>query len=224
MTEPDRFVLGLDLDGTVADFYTRMREIASEWTGTPLSELPLDATWGLSEWGIDGREEYERLHRFAVTQRQLFTSMKPFPGAPQALRRLGTEGIRIRIITHRLILRHFHATAVAQTVEFLDNHGIPYWDLCFMRRKGEVGADLYVEDSPENIEDLRSRGKDVLIISNSTNRHLPDEPGGRAMDWSLAERSIRERYYAWLGDRHLDRPPRPGVAPRWAQSSEPPTI
>ena len=138
---PGRFVLGLDLDGTCADFYGRMREIAAEWTGRPVAALTADPDWGLTSWGLlEG--EYERLHRFAVTQRDLFVSMRPIVGAPQALRRLGTEGIHIRIITHRLFIRHFHETAVAQTVRWLDNHGIPYWDLCFMRRKGDVGADL----------------------------------------------------------------------------------
>ena len=56
---------------------------------------------------------------------------------------------------------------------WLDNHGIPYWDLCFMRDKGDVGADLYVEDSPENIKSLRSLER---------GRHHPrqrDEPNAR---------------------------------------------
>src|SRR5438270_11461204 len=83
-----------------------MREIAAEWTGRPIEELVADPDWGLTSWGLlEG--EYERLHRFAVTQRDLFESMKPIPGAPQALRRLGTEGVRIRIITHRLFIRRF---------------------------------------------------------------------------------------------------------------------
>ena len=191
-----RFVLGLDLDGTCADFYARMREIAAEWTGRPVDELVADPDWGLTSWGLlDG--EYERLHRFAVTQRDLFESMKPIAGAPQALRRLGTEGIRIRIITHRLFIRHFHETAVAQTVRWLDNHGIPYWDLCFMRHKGAVGADLYVEDSPVNIADLRAGGHEVLVLSNAANAHLPEGLGGRARTWDELERIVGDRYARW---------------------------
>src|SRR6266550_930670 len=171
VAELARFVLGLDLDGTCADFYGRMREIAAEWTGRPVDELVADPDWGLTSWGLlEG--EYERLHRFAVTQRDLFESMKPIAGAPQALRRLGTEGVRVRIITHRLFIRHFHETAVAQTVRWLDHHGVPYWDLCFMRRKGDVGADLYVEDSPENVEDLRAAGKPVLILTNPASERM----------------------------------------------------
>ena len=63
--------------------------------------------WGLDNWGI-GEEEYPRFHRFAVTQRGLFESMNPMKGAPQAIRRLGTEGIRIRIDHRSALHRYFH--------------------------------------------------------------------------------------------------------------------
>lgn len=222
MPEPEFFVLGLDLDGTCADFYGRMREVASEWTGQLLNTLPEEPQWGLGNWGIDN---YTRFHRFAVTQRQLFETMEPISGAPQAIRRLGTEGVRIRIITHRLFIRYFHETAVQQTVRWLDHWGIPYWDLCFMREKGEVGANLYVEDSPENIIDLRHRQKDVLILSNPTNEDLPDEPGGRAHDWAEAEDLIRHRYYhAWLDQHGLEHPPGDGQEPDWAKAGPRPAV
>ena len=218
-----RFVLGLDLDGTCADFYGRMREIASEWTEQPLESLPEQPVWGLGNWGI-GKKNYTRFHRFAVTQRGLFETMKPMPHAPRAIRRLGTEGVRIRIITHRLFIRYFHEVAVQQTVRWLDHWAVPYWDLCFMSDKGEVGAALYVEDSPENIEDLRGRTKEVLILSNPTNVHLPDEPGGRAHGWGEAEDMIRERYYLWLDDHNLARPPAVGEEPYWARDDPRPTV
>lgn len=221
---PDaRFILGLDLDGTCADFYGRMREIAAEWTGQNVDELDPEPVWGLTNWGL-GDGEYDRFHRFAVTQRALFETLKPVVGAPQAIRRLGTEGIRIRIITHRLFIRHFHEIAVAQTVRWLDNHGIPYWDLCFMRDKGDVGADVYVEDSPENIKSLRCLGQYVIILDNATNRDLDDEPGGRARDWALAEAMIRRRYHRWLDEHRLERPPKPGVEPDWAKPGAKPII
>lgn len=219
----DTFVLGLDLDGTCADFYGRMREIAAEWTGKILEELDPKPVWGLMNWGLQ-EGEYERLHRFAVTQRNLFGSLSPLPGAPQAIRRLGTEGVRVRIITHRLIIRHFHETAVAQTVKWLDHHGIPYWDLCFMRDKGAVGADLYVEDSPDNILALRRLNQDVIIMDNPTNRNIADLPGGRARSWEEAESMIRNQYYEWLDQKRLDKPAGPGVAPAWADASPRPVV
>lgn len=147
MQEP--YVLGLDLDGTCADFYGRMRHIAAEWVGESVDNLDPQPIWGLTNWGLQ-EGEYDRLHRFAVTQRELFRSLEPLPGAPQAIRRLGTEGARVRIITHRLVICHFHKTAVTQTIEWLDYHAIPYWDLCFMRDKGLWGP-TYTSKAPPQI-------------------------------------------------------------------------
>jgi beta-phosphoglucomutase-like phosphatase (HAD superfamily) len=191
VSEMSPFVLGLDLDGTCADFYGRMREITAEWRGVRIEDLDEDVDWNFDSWGI-GRDHYAKLHRFAVTQRQLFETMRPMPGAPQALRRLSERNIRIRVITHRLFIPHFHQTAVAQTVRWLDYHDVPYWDLCFMSDKGDVGAQLYVEDSPVNIEALRSAGKEVIVLDNSTNRGVDCD--FRAYDWTDAERLIMERW------------------------------
>src|SRR5512145_538814 len=151
-------ILGVDLDGVCADFYGRMREIAAEWFERDVAELPVEVSFGLSEWGVSDPEQYASLHRFAVTQRELFTTVPMIPGARRYLRRLSDEGARIRIITHRLFLHYFHKLAVTQTIDWLDRSGIPYWDLCFMKQKEQVGADVYVDDSAANVESLRSRG------------------------------------------------------------------
>ena len=97
---------------------------------------------------MENRAQYDSLHRFAVTQRDLFKSCGTIPGARVYLRKLSDEGVRIRIITHRLFIHFFHRDAVSQTIDWLDDHGIPYWDLCFMKDKEQVGADIYVDDSP----------------------------------------------------------------------------
>ncbi|GDY14756.1 putative 5'(3')-deoxyribonucleotidase [Planctomycetota bacterium] len=195
------FVFGVDLDGVVADFYGGMRPVAAEWTGRPLADLPLDVSFGLDEWGI-GRNRYPDLHRFAVVQRDLFRRLEPIPGAPQALRRLSESGVRIRIITHRLFLEHIHEKTITQTVAWLDHHGVPYWDLCFMKDKAAVGADLYIDDSPDNLKALVEDGQAVVAFTNSTNRTL-DLPL-RSGDWLQVETIVRERMAAFLaqGEAH----------------------
>lgn len=189
------FVFGVDLDGVVADFYGGLRPIAAEWLGVEVESLTPHVSWGLVEWGVDQAPGgYERLHRFAVTQRELFLKMPPMPGAPQALRRLSIEGVRIRIITHRLFIKYFHQVAVSQTIQWLDRHDIPYWDLCFMQQKTAVGADLYIEDSPANVERLRAEGAKTIVFSNSTNEHLP---GPRAHSWDEVLHLVLAEKRAW---------------------------
>ena len=92
-------VVGVDLDGVCADFYGRMREIAAEWFEKDIRELPANPTYGLEEWGVTGPDSYQSLHRFAVTQRDLFKTMTMMPGARRYLRRLSDDGCRIRTIT-----------------------------------------------------------------------------------------------------------------------------
>jgi 5'(3')-deoxyribonucleotidase len=190
-----RFVLGVDLDGVCADFYEGLREIAAEWLGVPLETLTRDVTYDLPEWNLERCGRYEDLHRFAVAERDLFRTLKPIQGAPASLRRIDYQHrVRIRIITHRLFIPHFHQTAIDQTVEWLDHYGIPYWDLCFMRDKAAVGADLYIEDSPSNVRALRIDNHPTVVFSNSTNRDLE---GPRADTWEQVEMIVAEFVREW---------------------------
>jgi len=190
----DTFILGVDLDGVVGDFYGAIRKIAAEWLDKPLDALTTEVTYGLEEWGITEFGGYDRLHRFAVTQRNIFRDMEPLKDAPATLRKLSHFGIRIRIITHRLFLKYSHRTSITQTVEWLDKYDIPYWDLCFMNDKGAVGAHVYIDDAPDNIVGLRKQGCKTIVFSNSTNRKLP---GPRADNWLDVERLVLEAREEW---------------------------
>jgi 5'(3')-deoxyribonucleotidase len=188
------FVLGVDLDGVVADFYGGLRPIAAEWLGVTVESLTTAVSYGLPEWNLGQAGGYEPLHRFAVTQRELFRKLEPFPGAPAVLRRLSARDIRIRIITHRLFIKFFHEQALTQTIEWLEGHGIPYWDLCFMKDKGAVGADLYLEDQADNVQLLRSAGNEVICLANSTNGTVGPP---RVASWPEVEQLVVEAHERW---------------------------
>ena len=195
------FILGVDLDGVVGDFYGAMRKIAADWLNKPLESLTTEVSYGLDEWGLTEYGGYDRLHRFAVTQRNLFGDMEPIEDAPAFLRKLSSRNIRIRIITHRLFLKHSHRATITQTVDWLDSWDIPYWDLCFMADKGAVGAHVYIDDSPANIIRLREQGCKTIVFSNSTNR---DIPGPRANNWQEVESLVMEAMGEWqTGTRNM---------------------
>jgi 5'(3')-deoxyribonucleotidase len=195
------FILGVDLDGVVGDFYGAMRKIAADWLNKPLGSLTTEVSYGLDEWGLTEYGGYDRLHRFAVTQRNLFRDMEPIEDAPAFLRKLSNRNIRIRIITHRLFLKYYHKATITQTVDWLDSWDIPYWDLCFMADKGAVGAHVYIDDSPANVTRLRDHGCKTIVFTNSTNRELP---GPRANNWQEAERMVMEAMEEWqTGTRNM---------------------
>jgi len=198
------FIFGVDLDGVLGDFYGAMRKIAAVWLDKPLEALTTDVSFGFEEWGLDEYGGYERLHRFAVTQRNLFRDMEPIKDAPAVLRKLSNKDIRIRIITHRLFLKYSHKATITLSVDWLDSWDIPYWDLCFMADKGAVGAHVYIDDSPANIVQLRDQGCNTIIFSNSTNLKLD---GPRANNWQEAERLVMEAYNEWqTGTRNMFAP------------------
>src|SRR3546814_1849883 len=83
--------------------------------------------------------------------------MPAIEGCAAALWRLSDAGVWIRLITHRLYVNWGHQEVVADTVAWLDEHGIPYRDLCFLGQKPEVQADVYVDDrSEEHTSELQS--------------------------------------------------------------------
>jgi 5'(3')-deoxyribonucleotidase len=182
------FVLGVDLDGVCGDYTAAFREIVAEDRGVLPDDLPLERSWDFHEWGLDDAE-FERLHRYAVTERRMFRSMPPMPGVADALWRLSDAGVWIRVITHRLYVNWGHAAAIADTVEWLDRVRIPYRDICFLGAKPEVEADIYIDDGPHNVVALRASGNEVIVFDAPYNRDLA---GPRASTWTEVEELVLE--------------------------------
>lgn len=187
MSAGDAFVLGVDLDGVVANHTVRFREILAELRRVDPDTMPLDRSWDFAEWGLDP-EEYARYHRIAVMEHDMFRTMPVIDGAADVLWRLSDAGIWIRIITHRLYVHWGHEKAVADTAAWLDRHRIPYRDLCFLGAKPQVEADAYIDDAPHNIEQLRRAGNTVIAFAQPYNRHLTDGP--RADSWAEVEELV----------------------------------
>jgi 5'-nucleotidase len=177
----DAIVLGVDLDGVCADYEGAFRASVARQTGRDPADLqPQTIMDAYSQWGMTF-PEFEEAHRRAVLEDRIFRHMEPLPGVSEALWSLSDHGIWIRIITHRLIFNWTHETAAADTAAWLDAHRIPYRDLCFIGDKPNVGADLYVDDSPTNIIALREAGKIAIVFDQPYNRDLP---GPRAHAWA----------------------------------------
>jgi hypothetical protein len=59
-----------------------------------------------------------------------------------------------------------------------------------MREKDQVGADIYIEDAPENIYRLRTKGHFTICYVNSTNTAVA---APRATSWEEVYALIHER-------------------------------
>ncbi|MFA9429134.1 hypothetical protein [Egicoccus sp. AB-alg2] len=180
MTSIDQFVLGVDLDGVCADYEGAFRASVVRHFGRHPDQLPPQTVMdAYSQWGLTF-EEFEQAHKKAVLEDRMFRHMDPLPGVSEALWRLSDAGVWIRIITHRLLFNWAHESSAADTAFWLDQHNIPYRDLCFIGDKPNVGADLYVDDSPSNVLALRGAGRAVIVFDQPYNRDLPSP---RAHTW-----------------------------------------
>jgi 5'-nucleotidase len=178
------WVLGVDVDNVLADYTGGLRRIVAEERGIDPAELPDPSRWAhYEEWGFDAAS-FDEWHRKAVVEHRMFRHLDVMPGAADVLTRLSEKGVRIRIVTHRLYVSGTHALAASDTVEWLDAQGIPYWDLCMVARKADVGCDLYVDDAPHNVEALRDAGRRVIVYDWPYNRHID---GPRATSWADIE-------------------------------------
>lgn len=181
MTAESSLVLGVDLDGVCADYEEALRLSVANQLGCEPSSLPPQSIMdAYSEWGLDF-EGFAHAHRHAVTHDRIFRTMAPMPGVAEALWQLSDSGVWIRIITHRLLFNGIHEVSAADTAWWLDHHGLPYRDLCFIGDKPGVGADLYIDDSPRVIEALQASDRRVIIFDHPYNRHLN---GPRVERWS----------------------------------------
>jgi len=63
-----------------------------------------------------------------------------------------------------------------------------------MRDKAAVGADLYIEDSPDHVQRLREDGHKTIVFTNSTNEGLP---GPRADSWLEVESLVLKQLEDW---------------------------
>lgn len=182
------FVFGVDLDGVCADYTSAFRSFCAERLGVTEDALPLERSWDFREWGLDA-EQFEDLHRGAVNEGRIMALMEPIAGAAESLWRLSDAGVWIRIVTHRLYVNWGHHAAAGDTVEWLDTNRIPYRDLCFLGDKADVGAHVYVDDGPHNIENLRDAGRQAIVFDQPYNRHLE---GPRAFNWTEVEEMVLE--------------------------------
>jgi 5'(3')-deoxyribonucleotidase len=188
MKEP--FILGVDLDGVCGDYTTAFRAVVAADRGVDPNSLTDARSWDFAEWGVDTPDEFDRLHRLAVLEHRMFRSMPLLPGAAEVLWRLSDGGVWIRVITHRLCVNWGHAVAVADTVAWLDEKGIPYRDICFLGAKPEVEADCYLDDAVHNVSALRDAGNHVIVFDAPYNRELA---GPRAHGWHEVEELVAER-------------------------------
>lgn len=181
--------LGIDIDGVLADFDGHFRKTYEHWFGVPHEAEP--GTWdilGKGTWFPDAPAAWAWIDRVP----RFWQGVPTLPGALGAVYRLlYAEGHRISLLTTR------SGAARIPTQEWLQANWpaantLPAIQFVSSGLKGTVDCQLYVEDSPTELESLRNKPC-VLIFDQPWNRDVKEGQGlHRVKGWAGVEKFIWE--------------------------------
>lgn len=188
--------IAIDIDSTLHHYWDVLSEISMRRFGI---ELPYDEqfTWGITRLRAD---QLELCIGESHTDERILAG-RPYPGAVETVRRWSAAGHFIQVTSHR------DTGCARATAQWLGDCGVPYDDLhCSydkVARCVELGIDLLIDDSPENIAAAIEHGIATATISHPWNRDICEiEDVVVAADWHELSRLL-EPLLARGGARQL---------------------
>jgi uncharacterized HAD superfamily protein len=170
--------IAIDIDSTLHHYWDRLSDSARRRFGI---DLPYEEQL---DWGIT-RLRHDQLH-LCIQETHCDAAILagvPYPGAVETVRSWRDAGHFIHVTSHR-DPRCYDATA-----RWLEQIGLPYNDLHTSHDKVgrclELGIELLIDDSPENLARAIEHGLLVATISHPWNRDLCEEEDVIcAADWA----------------------------------------
>lgn len=174
-------VLGIDLDNVCADYTDGLRQYVAPLLGVRPENIPDPIKYSFYEsgWGFSSEDHFRQLHGLAVED-GIYSELELIEGTTECLWALSDLGYHIDIITSRFVNNGQHRKVVSQTVDWLDRKNVPFRDLSFLGDKNRHIVDVMLDDSPSNIERLRSIGREVVVFDQLYNQMLD---GPRVYSW-----------------------------------------
>ena len=176
--------IAIDIDSTLHDYWEQFAAAVQRRFGVT---LPYEdqVTWEVTLL----RKEQVRAAVVETHAEQHVLAAEPYPGAVEAVRAWHEAGHFIHITSHRDIASR------EATAQWLDRIGLPYDELyCSydkVSRCEEIGIDLLIDDSPENLQRAIDAGITVATIEHPWNRELCEtEDVIAAADWPELERRL----------------------------------
>jgi 5'(3')-deoxyribonucleotidase len=157
--------IAIDIDSTLHHYWDQLSAAARKRFGV---DLPYEdqVTWNISLL----RPEQVKACVRETHGEAMVLAAKPYPGAVETVREWHEAGHYIHITSHRENESH------EATAQWLQRIGLPYDDLYCSGDKVthcmEIGIDVLIDDSPENLERALDAGMIAATILHPWNREL----------------------------------------------------
>jgi uncharacterized protein len=157
--------IAIDIDSTLHHYWNLFEEVVLRRFGVAIAYADQVV------WEIDRLKPEQVSAAVRETHSEaLILAAEPYPGAVEAVARWHEAGHFIHITTHRTPDAH------EATARWLDQIGLPYDELyCSydkVTRCEEIGIDLLIDDSPENLARAIDSGIAVATLVHPWNREL----------------------------------------------------
>lgn len=170
-------ILGHDLDGNIGDWEGAVKLFLSKELDRPdILEAPRVSLWqGWREWGIED-DEFFRVYKKLLEEKELLTHLEVLPGQAEFISQCAARGHKNYIVTNRLL-------GVSDDVSRFDTFkwvndklsGVPIDGVIFSADKNVIGADVFFDDSADNIDNLLSGGCPYpVLVDQPYNRSRTD--------------------------------------------------
>lgn len=150
--------LAIDLDGVVANFNAGWIRFYNSEFGTDLDVSQVDA-WDV----IPKLTHFKHMGEFwdwaeDLDGKSLFWHLDTFPDAVPALEKLAAWGHHLVIVTSKPDF------AIHDTFAWIGEHRLPVTEVHITDQKEGVEADVYLEDAPHQLYQLRKHRPESLVV------------------------------------------------------------
>lgn len=168
----NKFVIGIDIDDTIAQYTNDLLRALSRHKNVPLESLKRPDSYSMfgHDWpGINSHQDFLDFHNMLVREENFFSKATPQPYAPEAIESLREQGAMIRIITTRFCSDDAQdkSLVMMETAKFLLNNKFVYDEFVISSNKDDILCDVYVDDSPSNVKKFLAAGREI-IVPNTT--------------------------------------------------------
>lgn len=177
-------LIAVDIDSTLHPYWDQFAAIAQERFGV---ELPYEHqhTWSIKRL----RDEQIRWCVAQSHREEHVLAASPYPGAVDTLNRWTAIGHTVHITSHRSVQAH------DVTLRWLEEIGLRYGSLYCVDDKvplcRDLGVELLIDDSPDNLERAIAQGIGVATIEHPWNVEFCEtEDVISAPDWPALAQAL----------------------------------